>query len=165
MRKIHNKNRTRAQVQMGETIAILLVFFFLIVIGLIFYVNVIKAKAVVAKEENSQLEAISVLKKTISLPELQCSRQDIVSSYCIDLLKLEAASALMPQNQEHYFDILGFSTVSVREVYPISRNYTLYRSSLEKYTSKSSTNTPISLLDPISGTSAFGIITIDTYAR
>ncbi|KHO49228.1 MAG: hypothetical protein QT04_C0061G0026, partial [archaeon GW2011_AR11] len=36
---------TRAQVQMGETIAILLVFFFFVVIGMVFYVNIIKSKS------------------------------------------------------------------------------------------------------------------------
>ena len=151
--------------QMGETIAVLLVFFFLVVIGMVFYVNVIKSKTAIAKDENAQLEAVAVLKRALSLPELQCSRQDISSSYCVDLLKLEAASRLMPSNEEHYFDILGFSVITIRELYPARQNYTLYSAPLEKFSSKSSTNTPISLLDPLTDTNAFGMVTIETYAR
>ncbi|HIH92091.1 TPA: hypothetical protein HA281_04760 [Candidatus Woesearchaeota archaeon] len=156
---------TRAQVQMGETIAILLVFFFFVVIGMVFYVNIIKSKSATEREENTQLEAITVLKKALALPELQCSRQNIVEDSCIDLLKLQAASIVVPQHQEYYFDSLGFSVVSVQEVYPSTHNYTLYNSPLDKYSSKSVTNAPISLLDPVTGTNAFGVITIDTYAR
>ena len=160
-----SQKRGKAQVQMGETIAILFVFFFLVIIGMVFYVNVIKSKSAAAKDENSQLEAVSALKRAISLPELSCSRQDISTSYCVDLLKLNAASGIMPKNQEHYFDLLGFSVVSIQEIYPQERTYPLYNSSLEKFTSKSSSSTPISLLDPVSDSSAFGIIQVETYSR
>src|SRR3989338_2459293 len=106
-RPMKRKQHRRGQVQMGETIAVLLVFFFLIVIGMVFYVNVIKSKSAAAKDENSQLEAVSALKRALTLPELSCSRQDISTGDCVDLLKLKAASGIMPQNQEHYFDLLG----------------------------------------------------------
>ncbi len=157
--------KSRGQVQMGETIAILLVFFFLVVIGMVFYVNILKSKAATEKDEHVQLDSITVLKKALSLPELQCSRQNIITDSCIDTIKLRSAAILMPQHKEYYFDILGFSTITVKEVYPTARDYTLYSSPLQGFTSKSASNTPISLLDPITDRSAFGVITIETYAR
>ena len=159
------RKRNKAQVQMGETVAILLVFFFLMILGMVFYVNVIKAKSSTEKEDHDQLDAVTILKKALSLPELQCSSQNIIADSCIDLLKLTAASQFLPQHQENYFDFFGFSVIRVQEIYPSHQNYLLYSFPLDKYSSNSSTNAPISLLNPVTGTNAFGIITIETYVR
>ncbi len=159
------KRMRKGQMQMGESITILLVFFFLMMIAVIFYVKILKSNAIIQKEENVQLESISISEKALALPELSCSRQNIVTESCIDILKLTSASPLMLSHQEHYFDILGFSNITVTQVYPSYQTYPLYSSPLETYNSKETTRTPISLFDPITNAKSFGILTIEAYSR
>ena len=69
----------KSQIQIGETIAVLFVFFLLVVIGFIFYVGVIKDSIVSEKDELSQLKSIEIAQKVLYLPELQCS-EGVVST-------------------------------------------------------------------------------------
>ena len=152
----------KAQVQMGETIAILVVFFFLIVIGLVFYVNIAKTKLASDKEENEQLDTINVVKRVLSLPEVQCSRQNIAEESCMDSLKLAAAQDTIPLQSESYFDFFGYSKITITQIYPAASSYTLYDRSLPNPLSKSVTNTPISLYNPLDDTKSFALVSITT---
>lgn len=148
--------------------AVLLVFFFIVIIGMVFYVNLVKDKFLREKDEQTQIESINVMKRALSLPELQCSEQNIIREGCIDILKLESAQAFIrnsDQNQLYYHDLFGFSEIKVMNVYPITQEYEVYTRPLEEFTGRSSTNTPVSLLDPRTGEFSFGIMSIVTYSR
>ncbi len=92
---------------MGESVAILFIFFILLIFGFVFYANVMRSSAKVELEENIQLKAISIAQKASFLPELQCSEENVRKEDCIDLLKLESASSLLDSNNIYYFDIFG----------------------------------------------------------
>ena len=77
----------KAQIQMGESVAILFIFFILVVFGFVFYMNVMRGSAKVQMEENIQLKAIGIAQKASFLPELQCSEENVRVENCIDLLK------------------------------------------------------------------------------
>ena len=157
----------KAQLQMIETIAILIVFFMLVVFGLIFYTKVMKGSYTVKLEEKTQLRAIELAQRASFLPELQCSEENIIKDDCIDLLKLEAASAIMAreENKIHYYDLLEFSTITIKEIYPDGSSYTIYSRPLIDYKNKISTPVPISLYNPKTKTNAFGIMTVDLYTK
>lgn len=152
---------------MLETIAVLFIFFVLIVIGLIFYANVLKGNIELQKEESIQLKAIEVAQRASSLPELQCSEDNIVSDNCIDLLKLEAASEIIvePENEIFYYDRFLFSKITVNEIYPGNREWTLYNRTLDEFSNKIVTNIPISLFDPVDNKNAFGVMTVTLFSK
>lgn len=157
-------NGRKSQIHIGESIAVLFIFFILIFLGLIFYVRIYKANISLEKDEFMQLEAIKVANKVSSLPELQCSNQNIVKDNCIDIEKLNALDNIINNNEIFYFDILKFSSVSIKEIYPDVREWTLYDRSLKNFVSNSSINIPISLYEPISKKYSFGVMKVNSYA-
>ncbi|MAE42761.1 hypothetical protein CMO93_03245 [Candidatus Woesearchaeota archaeon] len=159
--------KKKAQAQMLETIAVLFIFFLLIVIGFVFYAKVLKGNIELQKEESMQLNAIEVAQRASSLPELQCSEDNIVSDNCIDLLKLEAASEIIvkPENEIFYYDRLLFSKITVNEIYPDEKEWSLYDKSLDEFSNKIVTNIPISLFDPVNNKNAFGVMTVTLFLK
>ena len=162
--------KRKSQIQIGETIAVLFVFFILIMIGFIFYVKVIKGNIEVEKDESSQMQSIGIAQRVMFLPELQCSEDGITKDDCIDKLKLRSAKDVMDlqQNKVYYYDLLEFSEVSVTQIYPDDpsiRNLKLYSRKIDKFTNKFVTNVPVSLYNPITKKYGFGVITIETYSK
>lgn len=162
---LFTKMREKAQIQIGETVAVLFVFFILVIIGFIFYVNVIKSNLESEKEELSQLNSVAIAQKTIFLPELQCSESNSQKESCIDILKLESAQAIMRENEIYYYDLLEFSNVTVLQIYPEERRWEPYSRKTGNFTNKFVTNVPISLYDPVARRHSFGVITIETFSR
>lgn len=153
----------KTQIQMGETIAVLFVFFVLILIGLIFYVRIIKGNIEGEKDEASQLRAIGIAQRAMFLPELQCSEDNIIRDNCIDIWKLESAENLM-KNNEIYYDLLEFSNVNVSQIYPAKQEWNIYSRKIEN-TNRFVTNVPISLYNPNTRKYGFGVLTIETYSK
>lgn len=154
----------KTQIQMGETIAVLFVFFILILIGLIFYVRIIKGSIEGEKDEASQLRAIGIAQRAMFLPELQCSEDNIIRDNCIDIWKLESAENLMKNNEIYYYDLLEFSDVKVSQIYPAEKEWMVYSRKIESAT-KFTTNVPISLFNPNTRRYGFGVLTIETYSK
>ncbi|MBS3102043.1 hypothetical protein J4458_01185 [Candidatus Woesearchaeota archaeon] len=155
----------KSQVHMGETIAVLLVFFILVLIGLIFYTRIIKGNIETEKEESRQLKAIEIAQRVSFLPELQCSEENIVTDNCIDIMKLDAASGIIRRNEIFYYDMLLFSNITLKEIYPEERQWDLYDRSLGNFTSKLSTNVPIALFNPITKKYSFGVMEVSTFTK
>jgi len=157
---------------MGETIAILIVFFFMVVFGLSFYVRIQQSQVEYSIEEQAQLKSIEIAQKTMFLPELQCSSKNVIIENCFDILKMEKFNELMDsERNQTYFDTFEFSKIEVKEIYPdeiISEKWTLYnREKILKdkptWKTKSTTQVPISLYDPIEKKYYIGILTIEVY--
>ncbi len=163
--KKFNRFSRKSQVQIGETIAVLFVFFILIVISFIFYVKVIKGNLESEKTELSQLSSVGIAQRVMFLPEIQCSEDNVIIDNCIDVMKLKPAKDSINQNEIYYYDLLEFSNVSLSQVYPAGETFTLYSRKIEDYKSKFTTNVPISLYDPVTRKYGFGVLTIETLSR
>ncbi len=150
---------------MGESVAILFIFFILVVFGFVFYMNVMKSSTKVEMEENIQLKAIGIAQKASFLPELQCSEENVRVEDCIDVLKLEAASSLLENNNIYYYDVFEFSKIWVEEIFPGTQEWPLYDNTLPDYKNRLSTFIPISLFNPVSKKYDFGILTVEVYTK
>jgi len=164
MRKIGKKS----QVQMGESIAIIFVFLILISFGSIFYFSVSRGKARVDREETIQLKAIEIAQKASFLPELQCI--EINTEDCIDLIKLQKASDVMLNNPIYYYDMFGYSKLTVTRIYPTpEEEWLIYNRTLplDEYENKNidikTTYVPISLYDPTEKVYDFAYLKVETY--
>ena len=155
----------KAQIQIGETIAVLFVFFILIIVGFIFYVNVVKGNIELEKEELYQLRSVGIAQKIMFLPEVQCSEDNIIIDNCIDILKLDSAQSIMRENDVYYFDLLEFSDVKISQIYPTEANWSLYSRKTGNFKNKFVTNVPISLYDPTTRKHGFGVLTIETLSK
>ncbi|MBI2654696.1 hypothetical protein HYX02_07885 [Candidatus Woesearchaeota archaeon] len=155
----------KGQIQIGETIAVLFVFFVLITIGFVFYVKVIKGNIEAEKEELSQLKSVGVAQRVMFLPEVQCSEDNIIIDNCIDISKLDAAQKLMKENEVYYYDLFEFSDISISQIYPSDAKWSIYSRKTNDFKSRFVTNVPISLYDSTIRKHGFGILTIETLAR
>ncbi len=153
---------------MFETIAVLLIFFVLIGFGLIFYGRIWGATIQDTEGENFELKAIQTAQLVSFLPELQCSSNN---DDCFDILKVEALSKIINNIQnknlknEYYYDIFGFSSITIEQAYPSVVSWSIYNKTTEGTKAKSSINIPVSLYDPNLRKYNFGILTVDVYRK
>ncbi|MEK6984477.1 MAG: hypothetical protein AABX33_07930 [Nanoarchaeota archaeon] len=162
----------KSQIQIGETIAVLFVFFILVAVGFIFYAMVIKGNIGSEQDEASQLRAIGIAQRAMFLPELQCSKDVITEETdCIDILKLKTAEVLMKQRQNeiYYYDMFEFSEINITQIYPQitgldKSQWTIY-SRKRQNSPKFITNIPVSLYDSITKTYRFGILSVETFSK
>ena len=162
------KNK-KSQIKMFETIAVLLIFFVLVGFGLIFYSGIQKQGFQEKQEENFELMAIQTAQLVSFLPELQCSSDGIITDDCFDILKVEALREIInnPQNQklknEYYYDLFGFSSISIEQIYPPGVSWLIYERTTERTKAKSSIMIPVSLYDASSREYNFGVLNIEVY--
>ncbi len=128
----------KAQIKMMESIAVLGVFFVLLVMGLVFYG---KYQAVSVKQAGSvafDKEAIRIVEIISYLPEMQCSTDAVTEFNCYDVYKIKGLAQTIQgtesfnpdgkieyaetvQSQEfkqYYFSTFGFSKIQIVEVFP-----------------------------------------------
>ncbi len=160
----------KSQIQMGESVAILFVFFILLIFGFVFYMNVMRSSSRAEGEENLQLKAIGIAQRASFLPELQCSEENVRVENCIDLYKLEAVSGMIDQNRVYYYDIFESSVIRVEKIFPDPTgnwNLYIYKDPIEEsdYENKLSTFIPVSLYDPDDKSYGFGILVVEVYRK
>lgn len=155
----------KSQIKMGETIAILIIFFFLVVFGFSFYVQMQKVSFGKQQRETTGLKAIQIAQQASFMPELQCSFRNVQQDDCIDLLKLDVFSRLVNSSDEfysYYTALFGLSNVSVHQVYPVKKSFSLFslNSSIETYLV---TRVPVSLYNATSKTYSFALLEVKTF--
>ena len=151
---------------MFETIAILVIFFILVVFGFMFYTRVQKGTFQAEAEEKIILKSVDLSETIFFLPELQCIGTHDID--CIDVLKLNTAKDIIGSNALYYFNILGYSHVYVKEIYSGMveddlQEFDLYDFSRKEDRGKISTQFPISIHDPRTDKYSFGVLFIDIY--
>lgn len=167
----------RSQIRMFETIAVLIVFFFLVGFGMIFYTRIKQTTSRADLEQANVLRSIQIAKQISSLPEMSCS-SDIVTEIqnCVDIHKIEAIESLdiFNTNTQYYFPIFGNSRIIVTKLYPDEETTTIYNNPKpqQNYKGEISAFLPIVLFNPktnqkcapsVIGTCSFGILNITIY--
>ncbi len=154
---------------MAENIGILIVFFILLIFGLIFYVGIQKTTYQSRSEEASQLQTISVSQKALYLPEFACTKGfNVIEDHCFDKAKLNAFVDFANNNKNLintlYYDYFKESKIHIQELLPGNDEWTVYNRTnpdLSMY----STQLPISLYDPAKEEYSFAILYADVYAK
>ena len=159
----------KAQVQMTETIGIIIVFSIIIILALLFFTRIQTNSAEQQKILVSGEKAVSISFSALFLPELECTKggSDDIKD-CIDTLKADAAAEVITAHPEYYFKLFGYSSIIIQEIYPNPQERILYEKTRDgqpptEETQKARTPIPVSLYDPVTGTYAFGVLTIDSY--
>lgn len=173
---------------MTETIGVLIVFFFILVIGFKFYATF---QALSLKERADEVfvqQSIQTAQMVSELPELQCTfgteEAVVEKGSCIDLIKLQKAQELFMNNNDYYSDIFLFSKISVNVTYPdksqLADFYSAYnmdaadwpielysRIPATGYKAKIPTKYPLLLMDAVTYAPQtkyyFGVLTVEVY--
>ena len=115
---------------MFETIAILVIFFFLVAVGFSFYGFIRRVSIEEQGREIMAQRAIDIAEKSISFPEIQCSFDNQPEPNCIDMFKLLALKDKIAENNVYYFPIFGYSRITLYQIYPPDESITFYNMSL-----------------------------------
>lgn len=156
----------KAQIHLTETIAVLFIFFVLIIFGMIFYS---KYQQISFKEKSEEFVASRAMDTTLRilfLPELICSRGEAEpEDNCIDLMKLRHANETMQDHaQDYYFDMMSYATITVTELSPEEKTFVLYDKPKPSYTKKEPTYFVVSLRDDAQHTYGFGYVKVEVYS-
>ena len=89
---------TKAQIQLLELVAVVIVFSVLLVFGLYWFSDFSQKAEVGEIEEVQRLELLDVTKHVMNMPELQCSLSGKTDSTCIDLYRMRALINLLQDN-------------------------------------------------------------------
>lgn len=149
----------KSQVAISETIAILFIFFILLALGFMFYLRVSRASSETQYQKGTDLMSIEITQKASFLPELQCSKKNVITDNCIDILKLESAKDIINENRASYYDLFFGSEIVVEEIYPTKKTWVLYNNTLND-TSEIFTPVPILLYNATSDDHYFGVLTV-----
>ena len=165
--------KKRSQIRIGESMAVMIVFFFMLLFGYAFYIKIQQNSFYKEVREISEHRAIQVAQRVYFLPELQCSKgYRLVRESCYDKLKVNEFKKLLDQTPDikrlFYRNILDISEINISQVYPDSS----YSHIIYDYTdvaedtgrqSKEVVLMPISLYDPSTRSYSFGYLKVTYY--
>ncbi len=153
---------------MGETMGILIIFFFLVIFGFSFYTNIQKWTFEQQKRVNLELNIIKLYQRAKFMSEFQCSFKDISVDNCYDMYKLQAFEQLIDKEdgvKDYYINMFGTSQINIVEIYPGNAKYYIYNNSIGSYTYKEVVGIPISIYNATSKRYALGLLNITVYSR
>ncbi len=154
-----------AQIKMGESIAVMIVFFIILMFGLTFYFNVQKTLILREKAKLNSLKALQVAQKASYMPEFQCSVKGVKYSDCFDINKVQAFYKKVNSSTDYlgYDYELGTSIVRLYEVYPGNATFTVYEYYVNqtKVGDVKSSRIPVLLYNYSSQLFSLGIMQID----
>jgi len=155
----------RAQIKMFETVGVLIVFFFLLAVGSVFYFGAQKSALQKERVVASEKYALQIVFKSLYLPELDCSFLVTQRDNCVDKIKLQHMADLLQTEraQEDYFTEFGYASITITEAFPGNETILLYQNAPDSYIGKISTQNPILLYDALKDSYAFGVIEVDVY--
>ncbi|MBW3022550.1 hypothetical protein KY308_00410, partial [Candidatus Woesearchaeota archaeon] len=125
----------KSQIKIGETVAVLFIFFVLIIMGIIFWSRYSQSSLREQQEVDILSQAIKVAQTASFLPELQCSTLEVIKFSCFDLYKIQAMQFILNDNsnpaeteaaRQHYFDSFGYANITVYSIYPESESWNIY---------------------------------------
>ncbi len=161
----HKKIGRKAQVKMGETIAIMFIFFILLVVGAIFYMNMQRATVKQDIAQAYELRSVEVAQVISFLPEVQCTESNVIKPSCFDIYKLIGLSkvATSAEGLNIYSNEFGTTTIKLTKLYPPGGEWTLYNNPKATFTSAPVSNIPIMLYNATSDKYYFGVLQIINY--
>ncbi len=159
----------RSQVQLVETIAILLIFFILLLVGIVFYYQYQKSAIKEKGKELASSRALDTALKTLFLPEFICSKGETeAEDNCLDLMKVRSANSTFSEHlTEYYFTIFSFSNITVHQLYPEEQTYYLYAKKREQTRNYLPTFFVVTLRDQAAGTEpeySYGYLEVGVYS-
>jgi len=151
----------KGQLHQMETIAILFVFFILVALGVVFFTKVAASNIQKDVEKFQELSKIQIAQIASSLPELQCSQDNVVRPNCVDTLKAETV-----QLGTEYFDLFAYSTITVEQIFPAGsgNKHIIYDKQPNEMKSKLTSYFPISMYDARDNNYYFGVMLIEVYS-
>ncbi len=157
----------KAQMRILESVAVLVIFFILLVIASTIYFKIQNSRMDKERLVFENAETMRTLIKLQSLPELDCSFASAHTINCFDKYKLIAFSDLIKKDaaKEFYYPIFGEATISVNISFPVKENFLIYDSKPSKFRSMIKQMMPVLVYDAVSGKYLFSQSEVSKYVQ
>ena len=158
----------KGQVQISETIAILFIFFVLLLFGIIAYAKFQQSALRERQEELLINKGIQISTKVLFLPELVCTKGEAeAEDNCFDMAKVKwlNQNGYFEDNIDYYFELFSFATISINQIYPEGEELIiLYNKQDPNRINKKETHFVISLKDEMNDQFGYGFLTVEVYS-
>ncbi len=124
MRTMTGRKGGRAgQIQFGESLMVVIILVFLLVIGIVFYHAVSSGSVREEIAYREEVESLALAKNVLALPEVACGRLAARGPGCVDELKLRALAGIIEGEDSagaaaraYYEDLFGRATITVHDM-------------------------------------------------
>lgn len=159
----------KGQLHILESMVALLAFSMLLAVAIAFYGAFQRTAYATELGQTAEARAVALSKAAVSLPELQCSSRNIVrNENCIDLLKLQEMEKQARKDPDSYYELLGYSTIEIEQVYPAAPGAKIMMRAYDKkppeHANELRFQVPVTLYDPVQRTYAFGVLSVVSYS-
>lgn len=155
----------KAQIHMTETIAVLFVFFILVVFGLVFFYKYQQSSLEEKQDELLATKAMDTTLKSLFLPELACTRGEAeLEENCLDVMKLNYVGTIFKEYDSDYFSLFSYARITIQQVYPTPRTWIVYDHPQKEWKNKEQSLFSIALRDDRSNSYGFGYIQTEVYS-
>ncbi len=166
------KTSKKGQVKMFESIAVLIIFFFLLSFGFTFYGKMQQISNMKKMRQATEIDTVSLAIKTSNLAELQCSIKNVGEPNCYDWYKIKAFQHMLQDSEnnefltDHYYQKLGYSRIELNIIYPDHDSILLYNRTRDLAEGGGSIVTlmPISVYNPTDKKHRFAYLNITYYS-
>jgi hypothetical protein len=167
----------KAQVQLGETIFIIIFILLIIIFAIVFFSGAEKEELQKQQSKYAELSTVSLAQYASSLSELSCSKKGVEDLSCYDLRKLKAFALLLNDEtkidltREYYFTQFGNAKIEVQQIYPSYDHILLYENRIYPDTNELMQEdgkpvlVPLTLYDSVMRKNNFGVLIITKYTR
>ncbi len=166
----------KAQIGIGETIAVIIVFIMLVTVGMVIYVNYQTGNIKDQQQKATELQITQLLTTIQSLPEMQCSSQMCVQcggsdlSYTYDLNKSIIAAKVIGADLPYYVTLLKSAKVELDVIDPrrtpdIPSSILVYNLSLPGQVNARAFQLPANVYDPATDMCYLGELNITVYTQ
>jgi len=159
-------SKKKAQIKMFESVAVIIVFFFLVAIGLRFYGGMELNNLEQAKDKFNTLDSIKMAMLVSNLPELKCSTQNVEKGACVDYYKVKAWGESYDKDpaKSYYFEMLGHSTITLEEYSDdVWKQYVLHNKTPNGNFSSTVTPLPVTVWNPLSRRHNLGVLYVKVH--
>ena len=160
--------RRNAQLQMTESIIVVILILVLAAFALIFTAGQAKQKYQIMTDTYQELDAVETAQVVTSLYELRCAKEGMEST-CVDLYKAQALQETIKADSAaalYYYDLLRNAKITLEQVYPPLNDpeMVIYESNATEGTQGArSVMIPVSIYDAAKDTLAFGTLTVQRF--
>lgn len=145
-----SRKMKQAQMQMGENVAVLFIFFILLIISIVFYAGLTETKIDIKQGEAFAAKAIEIAQRISYMPEAQCSKDNVIDANCYDIHKLRALAEINKNgtNRVHYYNKFRYANITINQIFPgDGGSINIYNNPKEDYLEKSQIQIPASVCD------------------
>lgn len=161
--KIKMKSR-KSQFQFFETIGVLIIIFFFIFIGLIFYSKFEKTGFQRFSRQQASKTMIEFVQSITTNPLLSCSSQSVTKAACIDELKALSVAKTTKNFSDYYQKTFGKSTIRLEKFYPENASIVIFNNSIPSANLEKAF-IPINSYNPLNDTYNIGVLVIERYYK